>query len=456
MLIDVIVLAAGKGTRMRSNLPKVLHPIAGKEMLAHVLDAIPSYNNASTTVVVGHGADQVKQRFLGRELNFAEQTEQLGTGHAVMAAQNYIRDDATALILMGDVPLIKTESLEELVNASQETGFSLLTLHLDNPFGYGRILRDDAGDVVGIIEEKDATDAQRKVQEVNTGIMAIKGEQLKRWLKGLSSDNAQGEYYLTDVVGLAVAEGINIKTQQAASLDEVMGVNNRRQQAELERSYQLNIANKMLDNGMTLADPSRVDVRGEIEHGNDCFIDVNCVFEGNVVLGDNVTIESNCVIKSSVIGANTIIKANSCIEDSSLAGDNDIGPFARLRPGSQLAARAKIGNFVETKKALIGEGSKVNHLSYIGDAELGTGVNVGAGTITCNYDGVNKHQTLIGDDVFVGSNSTLVAPLNIGDAGFVGAGSVITKEVSAQSLALSRAKQRELKDWISPKKRKDS
>jgi len=456
MLIDVIVLAAGKGTRMRSNLPKVLHPIAGKEMLRHVLDAVPHYDEMTTTVVVGHGADIVKDRFAATELNFAEQTEQLGTGHAVMAAESHIRDDATALILMGDVPLIKRATLDSLVEASKSTGFSLLTLTLDNPFGYGRILRDSQGDVTGIVEEKDASDQQRLVQEVNTGIMAIKGDLLKRWLKGLSSNNAQGEYYLTDVVALAVAEGVMINTQQASSLDEVMGVNNRRQQAELERSFQMSVANNLLDNGMTLADPSRIDVRGNLAHGNDCFIDVNCVFEGDVVFGDNVVIESNCVIKNATIGANTVVKANSCIEESTLAGDNDIGPFARLRPGSELALKAKIGNFVETKKAIIGEGSKVNHLSYVGDAELGTGVNVGAGTITCNYDGVNKHKTVIGDDAFVGSNSTLVAPLNVGNGGFVGAGSVITKEVSSQSLALSRAKQRELKDWVSPKKRKDS
>ena len=453
MPLDIVVLAAGKGTRMYSDLPKVLHPIAGKPMLAHVLDAVVDMADASTTVVIGHGAETVRAAFGDRKVNWAEQTAQLGTGHAVMQAAPFLRDDATTLILMGDVPLIKTQTLIDLVKRAESTGFGLLTLKLDDPTGYGRIVRNVSGKVEGIIEQKDSTPEQLLIGEVNTGVMAINGGKLKRWLSSLSNNNAQGEYYLTDVVATAVNEGVEIATQAAQSLHEVMGVNNRIQQAELERAYQRGYASTLLAAGLSLADPERIDVRGTLRHGKDCFIDVNCVIEGEVTIGNGVVIGPNCHLKNATIGDGAMIKAFTSIEDSSLAGTNDVGPYARLRPGTQLGHGAKIGNFVETKKAEIGDGSKVNHLSYIGDAVLGSGVNVGAGTITCNYDGINKHQTVLADDVFIGSNSTLVAPITVGKGSFVGAASVITKTVDENSLAISRSKQKNVAGWVPPKKR---
>ena len=453
MLLDIVVLAAGKGTRMHSDLPKVLHPIAGKSMLAHVLDAVDGMGDVKTTVVIGHGAEQVKAEFAQCDVNWAEQTEQLGTGHAVMQAVPHLRDDAIALILMGDVPLIKTATLNELVKRAESTGFGLLTLTLNDPTGYGRIVRSTSGKVEGIVEQKDSTPAQLMIKEVNTGVMAINAAKLKHWLSSLSNNNAQGEYYLTDVVATAVDQGVEIATQSAQSLHEVMGVNNRIQQAELERAYQQGYASQLLAAGLSLADPARIDVRGKLSHGKDCMIDVNCVFEGNVVLGDGVIIGPNCHIKDATIGTGSVIKAFTSIDESHLDGNNDVGPYARLRPGTSLEAGAKIGNFVETKKALIGVDSKVNHLSYIGDAVLGNGVNVGAGTITCNYDGINKHQTKLGNDVFIGSNSTLVAPIEIGDGSFVGAGSVVTKAVESNTLAIARSKQKNLEGWLPPKKR---
>jgi len=452
-MLNVVVLAAGKGTRMNSELPKVLHPIAGKPMLGHVLDTCQRVDECKPVVVIGHGADHVKAQFSDRDVSWAIQSEQLGTGHAVQQAVPMLEDEAIVLILMGDVPLIRANTLEELVNRSKTTGFGLLTLTIDNPTGYGRIIRTSAGQVTGIVEEKDATPEQRLITEVNTGVMAIKGSHLKRWLTNLSSNNAQGEYYLTDVVERAVEEGIEISTQSAQSEHEVMGINNRAQQAFVERAHQREIAEQLLTDGVTLADPERIDVRGQLTVGRDTYIDVNAVFVGEVSLGNNVTIEPNCFITNSVIGDNVHIKANTVLEDTLLRANNDVGPFARLRPGTELEDGAKIGNFVETKKASIGRGSKVNHLSYIGDTEIGEGSNIGAGTITCNYDGVNKFKTRIGDDVFVGSNSTLVAPLNIDSSGFVAAGSVITKTVESNSLAIGRSKQITRAGWVSPKKK---
>lgn len=452
MPLDIVVLAAGKGTRMYSDLPKVLHSIAGKPMLEHVLDAVVDMGD-TTTVVIGHGAETVRAAFSDLNVNWAEQTAQLGTGHAVLQAASYLRDDATTLILMGDVPLIKTQTLVDLIRRADSTGFGLLTLKLDDPTGYGRIVRDASGKVEGIIEQKDSSPEQLLINEVNTGVMAINGAKLKRWLSSLSNNNAQGEYYLTDVVATAVTEGVEIATQLAQSLHEVMGVNNRVQQAELERAYQSGYASQLLAAGLSLADPARIDVRGNLRHGKDCFIDVNCVFEGEVTIGNGVVIGPNCHLKNVTIGDGAVIKAFTSIEDSLLAGTNEVGPYARLRPGTQLGDGAKIGNFVETKKAKIGDGSKVNHLSYIGDAVLGNGVNVGAGTITCNYDGINKHQTVLADDVFVGSNSTLVAPISVGKGSFVGAASVITKEVEENALAISRSKQKNVVGWLPPRKR---
>lgn len=456
-MLNIVILAAGKGTRMHSSLPKVLHPVAGKPMLGHVLDACKALSNATKPVVViGHGSEKVQSTFNERGVEWAMQTEQLGTGHAVQQAVPRLDDAAMVLILMGDVPLIKTQTLKDLVERGSHTGFGLLTLTLDKPTGYGRIIRNAENKVTGIVEEKDASDTQRQIDEVNTGVMAIRGDMLKRWLSNLSSDNAQGEYYLTDVVSMAVEEGVEIVTQSALTEHEVMGVNNRLQQAFVERAYQRENADVLMAAGLTLADPNRIDVRGTLTHGKDCFIDVNCVFEGDVVLGDNVYIGPNCTISNAAIGDGVNLKANSVLEDCVLDGDNDVGPFARLRPATKLAKGAKIGNFVETKKANIGLGSKVNHLSYVGDAELGDGVNVGAGTITCNYDGVNKHKTTLGDGVFVGSNSTLVAPITVEEGGFVAAGSVITKTVKKNSLGISRAKQSNLEGWKSPKKRQES
>lgn len=454
-MLDIVILAAGKGTRMASSLPKVLHPIAGVPMLEHVIRATSIFDSANTSIVIGHGAEQVKTALTHREggLNWALQSEQLGTGHAVKMAVDYLDDDNIALILLGDVPLIKSSTLTELVDKAGKTDFALLTVTVDNPAGYGRVVRDELGHAVAIVEEKDASEQQRLITEVNTGVMAIRGKRLKHWLSELKSDNSQAEYYLTDVLAMAVADGVQVATTEAESEYEVMGVNNRVQQQILERQYQQAYAQTLLQSGVHLFDAQRIDVRGELTTGQDCSIDVGCVFKGIVELGDNVIIEANCVLENTVIGSGTHVKAHSIIEDSILDGNNDIGPFARLRPGTKLANRAKVGNFVETKKAIIGEGSKVNHLSYIGDAELGQGVNVGAGTITCNYDGINKHKTVIADNSFIGSNSTLVAPVEIEQSAFVGAGSVVTKKVPENSLSVARAKQIIKEGWIAPNKR---
>ena len=451
--LDIVILAAGQGSRMKSSLPKVLHTVGGKPMLQHVIDNASTLSNSQVHVVIGHGAEKVRETLSEQNVEFALQTEQLGTGHAVAQAMPGVSDSGVVLVLYGDVPLTRSETMEELVKIAEQGRFGLLTVNLANPTGYGRIVRSDAGDVVAIVEQKDASEAERAITEVNTGILALPSALLKSWIPQLSSNNAQGEYYLTDIIAMAAEQGVQIQAIQPATEQEVQGVNNRMQQAELERWYQLGQAERLMLEGVSLADPARIDIRGEVSVGHDVSIDINVILEGKVSIGDNVTIEANCIIKDSTIGSGTYIKANSMLEKAVVAENCDIGPFARLRPGSHLANNAKVGNFVETKKVTIGEGSKVNHLSYIGDAEVGAGVNVGAGTITCNYDGVNKSITKIGDGAFIGSNSALVAPVKIGAGATVGAGSTITKEVEAEQLAVTRAKQINLNNWQRPVKK---
>jgi bifunctional UDP-N-acetylglucosamine pyrophosphorylase / glucosamine-1-phosphate N-acetyltransferase len=453
MSLDVIILAAGQGSRMKSKKPKVLHGIGGKPMVQHVIDCALELDAPRIHVVVGHGADQVREALDGQALEFALQAEQLGTGHAVAQALAGTAPEGISLVLYGDVPLTRSETLRQLVEIAGQDKLGLLTVRLGDPSGYGRIIRNDADQVVAIVEHKDATEAQRGVNEVNTGILALPTRLLADWLPRLSSNNAQGEYYLTDVIAMAAEQGVLIEAIQPEHEQEVQGVNNRQQQAELERWYQLREAQRLMHNGVTLLDPSRLDVRGSLSVGLDVVIDINCLFEGKVVLGNDVSIGPNCHITDAVIGDGCQIRANSVIDQAQLQENCDIGPFARLRPGTELAAGVKVGNFVETKKARIGAGSKVNHLSYVGDALLGSDVNVGAGTITCNYDGVNKSQTEIGDGAFIGSNSALVAPVTVGAGATVGAGSTITRDVADAQLSVARGKQRNLDNWPRPKKR---
>jgi bifunctional UDP-N-acetylglucosamine pyrophosphorylase/glucosamine-1-phosphate N-acetyltransferase len=451
-MLDILILAAGKGSRMKSDLPKVLHLIAGKPLVEHVIDAAKPLTGLPMKTLIGHGAKKVQQA-LGDTHQYILQEQQLGTGHAVQQALPYFHDDSIVLILYGDVPLIRTKTLERLVEQVNPNSLALLTVNLDNPKGYGRIIRDPEEKVTAIVEQKDASHEQLLITEVNTGIMAVNSAHLKQWLPLLSNDNAQGEYYLTDIIAMAQEQGINIQTEQPVDEWEVLGVNDRRQQAELERVYQRNIAEQLLIDGVTLLDPSRFDSRGNLSVGNDVVIDINCVFKGNVSIADGVTIGANCIIENSIIGTGSVIKDNSILEDTTISDNCTIGPFARLRPGTHLENDAKIGNFVETKKAIIGKGSKINHLSYVGDATLGQEVNIGAGTITCNYDGVNKHQTTIGDNVFVGSNTALVAPVNIAEGATIGAGSTINKSVEENTLALTRSPQKSHKDWSRPIKK---
>jgi len=449
--LDIVILAAGKGTRMRSQIPKVLHPLAGKPMVQHVLDTASGLQPDRTHVVIGHGADQLREVLVEKPVKFAVQAEQKGTGHAGGASARAV-GSGKVLILYGDVPLLQRESLSELLAHVDEQHMGLLTVTLADPSGYGRIVRDDAGEAVAIVEQKDASSAELAITECNTGIMAMTSAQLKRWLPQLSAENAQGEYYLTDVIAMAAAEGIKVCTAQPASAVEVEGVNNRAQMARLERVYQRQLADKLMAQGVALADPERLDVRGRLTCGHDVFIDVGCVFEGEVELGEGVRIGPYCVIKNSTIGAESVIEPHSVIDGTVAAGLNQVGPFARLRPGTRLAVKAKVGNFVETKNADVGEGSKINHLSYVGDARLGRDVNVGAGTITCNYDGANKHHTDIGDNAFIGSNTALVAPVSVGKGATIGAGSTIAKDVTDYALAVTRGRQLEKIDWLRPSK----
>ena len=453
MLLDVLVLAAGKGTRMRSELPKVLHALAGKSLLAHVFRSVQTLDNAVINPIVGHGKELIQEAFADHPLNWIEQTSQLGTAHAVLQAIPALRDDAKVLIVYGDVPLIKSSTLEKMLAGVDAGAMALLTVELEDPTGYGRILRNKEGEVTGIIEQKDAAPEQLKITEVNTGVMAMTAADLKTWLPKIDNNNAQKEYYLTDVISLARAAGRRINTYAPEAVEEVEGVNSRAQLVALERYYQQQVAKQLLDSGVTVVDPSRFDCRGELSTGQDVVIDINCIFEGTNQLGNKVSIGPNCVIKDAIIGDNVTIKANTVIEGPvTLEADVQVGPFARLRPHTVLAVGAKVGNFVETKKANIGPGSKISHLSYIGDAELGSEVNVGAGTITCNYDGVNKHLTEIDDGAFIGSNTSLVAPVSVGKNATVGAGSTISRDVPDDSLAIARGKQRTLDTWKRPEK----
>ena len=442
---------------MRSQLPKVLHKIGGKYMLQHVIDHANeieiSSNIMTTHVVVGHQGQLVESSLVGQNILFALQGEQLGTGHAVAQAVNNISTNGISLILYGDVPLTQTATMQELIDIAKNEQLGLLTVTLADPSGYGRIIRNTSGEVSAIVEQKDANTAQLKVNEINTGIMAVPNKFLRKWIAQLDNQNTQGEYYLTDIIAMAAADKVAIVTRSPVSEQEVQGVNDKLQLAQLERFYQLQQANTLMLAGATLTDPNRIDIRGSVTIEGEVLIEANVLFEGEVVLGDGVQIAANCIIKDSVIAANSIIKANSMIEQSTVGRDCEVGPFARLRPGTELADRAKVGNFVETKKAVIGEGSKVSHLTYLGDAIIGSGVNVGAGTITCNYDGVNKFTTEIGDGAFIGSNSSLVAPLKIGAGATVGAGSTVTKEVAAAQLSVARARQVHLDNWKRPVKK---
>ncbi len=450
--LAIVILAAGQGTRMRSSRPKVLHELAGRPLLRHVIDTAAALEPDEIVVVVGHGADQVRDQFHGDDLRWVVQEEQLGTGHAVQVAMPAITAD-NVLILYGDVPLIQTDLLARAVEGVGPGRMNLVTIELDDPHGYGRIVCGADGAVVRIVEQKDADDATLAITEGNTGIICANREELAGYLNSLKNDNAQGEYYLTDCIECCIAAGGTVEGIPAQRVAEVAGVNDKQQLNELERGYQLEQAERLMADGVTLADKHRFDLRGTLKTGQDVFIDFNCLFTGDVELGSNVSIGPNCVISDSVIGDNVTILPNCVIEGARIEAGCSIGPFARLRPEAHLRDNAKVGNFVEVKKSEIGEGSKVNHLSYIGDTHIGQQTNIGAGTITCNYDGVNKHRTTIGDDVFVGSNTALVAPVVIESGATIGAGSTITRDAPANTLNLARAKQVTVETWKRPRKR---
>lgn len=451
--LSVVILAAGKGTRMYSNLPKVLHPLAGKPMVQHVIDAATRLGANNVHLVYGHGGDLLKQSLAEEGLNWVLQAEQLGTGHAMQQAAPHFADDENVLMLYGDVPLISVETLDKLLKAKPEGGIGLLTVVLDDPTGYGRIVREN-GTVTGIVEQKDSNAEQLKIKEINTGILVADGASFKRWLGQLNNNNAQGEYYITDIIAMAHAEGHQIATVHPARNSEVDGVNNRLQLSRLERVYQSEQAERLLLAGVMLLDPSRFDLRGELSHGIDVQIDANVIIEGNVKLGDRVKIGAGCVLKNCVIGDDCEISPYSVFENAVLEAECTVGPFARLRPGAELAQGAHVGNFVEIKKARLGKGSKAGHLSYLGDAEIGDNVNIGAGTITCNYDGVNKFKTVIGNDVFVGSDTQLVAPVSVGNNVTIAAGTTVTRDVPENGLVISRVQQVHKPDWQRPVKKK--
>jgi len=454
MNLKIVILAAGKGTRMRSNLPKVLHKLAHKPLVEHVINTAQALSPEQIVVVYGHGGEIVPDTLKHLNVEWAEQAEQLGTGHAVEQGMVNIKQDGMVLVLYGDVPLTCLDTLKHLLDVgSKENCMGLLTACLPDPTGYGRIVRNTSGVVQKIVEQKDATDAQKEISEINSGILCADAKQLRSWLIKLENENAQGEFYLTDVIEMAVNDGLTVETVSATSHWEIDGVNNKQQLAGLERQYQRNIAIKLMEDGVMLRDPSRIDVRGTLNTGQDVILDINTVFEGDVNLGNNVNIGANCILKDAKVGDNVNILPNSIVDNAIIGNQCEIGPFARIRPDTCLADNVKIGNFVEVKKSTIADGSKVNHLSYIGDTNMGKDVNIGAGTITCNYDGANKSVTEIGDNVFVGSNSQLVAPVKIADGATIGAGSTITKDVQGAELALSRAKQTTISSWTRPVKK---
>ncbi|MDA9029175.1 bifunctional UDP-N-acetylglucosamine diphosphorylase/glucosamine-1-phosphate N-acetyltransferase GlmU [Candidatus Pseudothioglobus singularis] len=447
-----IILAAGQGTRMNSQTAKVLHKVGNKNLLQHVIDASRPLVN-SINVIIGHHSESVKKTTSNEDINWVNQKEQLGTGHAVQQAIPHINDNSICLILYGDVPLIKTETLQILTDKAESSGFSLLSVMMENPFGYGRIIRDSNNSILSIVEQKDASKDELQVREINTGIMAIRGSILKKYLKELEPNNSQGELYLTDIVEKAVKDNVNIASFICESVAEVMGINDKNQLSQAERAYQQDKANDLMSKGLTIMDPKRFDCRGELSFKDDCVIDVNVVFEGDNDLGKNVLISPNCIIKASKIGDNAHILANSIIENAVIGSNTSIGPFARIRPETKIGNHSKIGNFVEVKKSSIENNSKVSHLSYIGDSKIGNDVNVGAGVITCNYDGINKFQTEIKDGAFVGSNSQLVAPVTIGKNATIGAGSTITQNTPDGQLTLSRNKQSTISKWKRPLKK---
>jgi bifunctional UDP-N-acetylglucosamine pyrophosphorylase/glucosamine-1-phosphate N-acetyltransferase len=451
MNFSVVVLAAGKGTRMKSSLPKVLHPIGGKPMVQHIVDTVKKLGASNIHIVYGHGREQLQNQLSHNNLSWCLQDQQLGTGHAVQQAAPLIQDDENVLILVGDAPLIKESTLRQLLAVKKDADLALLTVNLEDPTGMGRIIRQGE-QVTAIVEHKDASDQQRLIKETNTGMMIMGGSDLKRWLSALNNNNAQGDFYLTDVIEMAAKEGKSIHASQPSRAIEVEGINNRVQLASIERAYQAEQAEAIMMQGVSLLDPSRFDVRGELEVGQDISIDVNVIIEGKVKIGSNVTIGANCILIDSIIEDNATIHANSILEQAVVGQHCSVGPYARLRPGTIMKEQSRVGNFVEMKKTILGKGSKANHLTYLGDTEVGEGANIGAGTITCNYDGVNKFKTFIGDGAFIGSNSALVAPASIGVNATVGAGSIITKEVGDNELAICRAKQRNIDTWQRPKK----
>lgn len=454
--MNIVVLAAGMGKRMHSRLPKVLQPLAGRPMLDHVLDAVQGLSAQPAVVVVGHCADEVKARYADRkDLVFALQMPQKGTGHALMQAWPAInKNDPQTLVCLGDVPLLAKETLLGMREAAQSSELVLLTVVLDNPKGYGRIVRDASGAVTAIVEEKDATEAQRAIREVNTGIMVLPTARLEQWFSELRNDNAQGEYYLTDLIGFAARDGISVSAVHPGSVYEVEGVNSKVQLAALERTWQRAQAQRLLEDGVTLIDPDRIDIRGELICGTDVEIDVGCVFEGRVVLGNGVRVGAYSVIRNTTVADDVQILPFCHFDGAQVGAQSRVGPYSRLRPGAELIGNNHIGNFVEVKKSVVGQDSKVNHLTYIGDTDIGARVNIGAGTITCNYDGVNKFRTVIGDDAFIGSDTQLVAPVEVGAGATIGAGTTLTRNAPAGKLTLSRARQVTIEGWQRPVKKK--